>query len=121
MSFADFSMQQHAAGVFADAMRRPSALQRLLDNQPQHVKDERQRLANLREARRQAAIDALRPRLTPDFLETLAQAARIMGEPDEFGGVAIDVQSLFGVANVLLPNMARIDFDSEDGQNIAPQ
>jgi hypothetical protein len=38
-----------------------------------------QRRLSAEKQARQAAIDALRPRLTPEFLETLVEAARISG------------------------------------------
>lgn len=64
MTFTTTSNQNHAVGLFVESMSRPTVLQRLLDNQPQHVKDEIQRRRELRDARRKAAIDALRPKLT---------------------------------------------------------
>ena len=107
----------NAAGLFVRSRQRNSVFDRLMANEPQHAKDERQRLANLREARRTAALEALRPKLTPEFLATLAEAARAMGYHDWEGGgeVSLHIEDVFSNAGITtgLPDHEPTDFDVE--------
>ena len=105
---------QQAAGLFVQNLQRNSVFDRLMANEPQHAKDERQRLANLRAARRTAALEALRPKLTPEFLATLAEAARVMGyRDDDYSEIVVSVADVFEAAGITinLPDHEPLDFN----------
>lgn len=105
--------KHHAAGMFATVMDRPSAIAAIAEqierDQPQEVKDARARVRAAVDERRHAVLAKVKRQLTPEFLSTLAEVTRAMGDDIEHF-VALDVAEVFRVAGVDAPDLTPIDF-----------
>lgn len=101
------------AGLFIDRLSEPTVIERMLDQgttpeQRAAVEAERQATA----ARWQAARDELAAKVTPEFLEVLASAARFAGESNDCGDPMVNVLEIFELAKVTPPDLTYTDFST---------
>ena len=99
--FTEKAIKRHATGLFAASISRSTRLsafcKSIEDAQPQHVKDARARARDEADARARVAKEELLPRMTPEFMETLAMLSRYAGERTEDGPV-VNVLEAFTLA-----------------------
>lgn len=100
---------QQAAGLFMQSLQRNSALYRSTTPEQRAAVDaERQAVA----ARWQAARDELAAKITPEFLEVLASAARFAGESNDCGDPMVNVLEIFELVKVTPPDLTYTDFST---------
>lgn len=105
-------MNAEAHAAFVEVLLRPSKIEQMLNRNitpEQRAAIEQEHLAHA--ARRQEALAALGAKITPEFLEVLAQAARVFGATDE-GEPIVHVRELFDLAGADAPTLAAMDFST---------
>lgn len=103
-------MNAEAHAAFVEALLRPSKIEQMLNRgitPEQRAAIEQEHLAHV--ARNQEALSALAAKITPEFLDVLAQAARVFGTTDE-GEPIVHVRELFDLAGAEAPNLAAMEF-----------